>query len=405
MTIEFPENVKKLYKIFKKNGYELYAVGGAVRDALLKRDISDIDFCTNATPSEMLKMFPYAIKTGIKHGTLTIPLSKQYYEVTTYRIDGKYTDSRHPNNVIYSSSLKEDLSRRDFTINAMAANIESGEIIDLFSGRDDLRNKIIRTVGDPFLRFQEDALRMLRAIRFSAKLGFRIEEKTFDAIKELSCTLTNISKERIKTEIWGTLEAKDVKKGLEYLLKTALDKAAFPFLNFPNIEVINTLSIDEKGSAINRFVELLYITKTGLDGAKQEVDFLKCSNFEKDKILHLYKCTLVDIHTMKDEYRKRNFLSLLKRENFDAYFDILKELNYHSYSLKEKFIPFLSSPLSKNELDIKGDDLVKIGLQGEMVGKMLNKCLERVLEDPKLNNKNDLLKIVKEFNSNQVQNE
>ena len=173
---------------------------------MLNIKVDDIDFATSATPEEMLNIFKNAIKTGIKHGTLTIPFRKKYYEVTTFREEEGYSDSRHPDILRYTSDIKSDLSRRDFTINAMAADIETGEIIDPFSGIEDLKKKLVRAVGIAINRFTEDALRMMRAIRFAVKLNFKIENKTYDAIKKLSKNIALISKERIRDEILKIIE-------------------------------------------------------------------------------------------------------------------------------------------------------------------------------------------------------
>lgn len=197
--LKLPEDVKYIINVLNKNNFEAYVVGGCVRDSILKRSINDWDITTNAKPDEVVKLFDKTIKTGIQHGTVTVVLNNENYEVTTYRLDGNYVDGRHPEEIHFVSSLKEDLARRDFTINALAYNEESG-LQDYYRGVEDLQNKIIRAVGDPLKRFDEDALRMLRAIRFSAQLDFEIEENTFNAIKELSYSINRISIERIREE-------------------------------------------------------------------------------------------------------------------------------------------------------------------------------------------------------------
>ena len=204
MTIEIPEAVLKIINRINSAGYEAYIVGGCVRDYLLGRVPCDWDITTDAKPAEIKKLFTRTIDTGIEHGTVTVMEGSIGYEVTTYRIDGEYEDSRHPKNVTFTASLEEDLKRRDFTINAMAYHPEKG-IVDIFGGREDLANHIIRAVGDARSRFGEDALRMMRAVRFAAQLGYTIEDETFHAIRELAPTLANISAERIQTEMVKTL--------------------------------------------------------------------------------------------------------------------------------------------------------------------------------------------------------
>ena len=195
------ENLVALARIFNKHSYSLYLVGGAVRDYILKKENSDYDLTTSATPDEVKVMFKRTIDTGIKHGTVTVIFSGEHYEITTFRTEGDYSDSRHPDSVTFVRSLEEDLKRRDFTINALACDIITGEIIDLHGGTDDLGKGIIRAIGIPEDRFDEDALRMFRACRFAAKLDFTIEENTLKAIKSLHGNIRKVSVERIKDEM------------------------------------------------------------------------------------------------------------------------------------------------------------------------------------------------------------
>ena len=198
--MRIPEQAVGIMKVLTDAGYEAYVVGGCVRDPLLHREPEDWDITTDASPAEVKRLFRRTVDTGIAHGTVTVMVGEKGYEVTTYRIDGDYEDARHPKEVIYTKSLEEDLRRRDFTINAMAYNDRAG-LVDLFGGLDDLREKKIRCVGDPVERFREDALRILRALRFSAQLDAEIEDKTFQALREAAPTLKKISAERIFSEL------------------------------------------------------------------------------------------------------------------------------------------------------------------------------------------------------------
>ena len=200
IKINMPEDVKVILNRLMEHGYEGYAVGGCVRDAILGKEPKDWDITTNASPQEVKGIFQKTIDTGIQHGTVTVMLNKVGYEVTTYRIDGEYEDMRHPKQVTFTSNLVEDLKRRDFTINAMAYNDEVG-LVDEFDGIKDLENRVIRCVGDPLQRFSEDALRIMRAIRFASRYDFDIEERTKDAMKQLATNLQGISVERIKSEM------------------------------------------------------------------------------------------------------------------------------------------------------------------------------------------------------------
>ena len=200
MKVVLPVDVRKIIEKLEANGFEAFAVGGCVRDTLLLREPGDWDITTSATPEEVKGIFSQTIDTGIQHGTVTVLINHVGYEVTTYRIDGEYMDARHPNEVTFTKNLVEDLKRRDFTINAMAYNDRVG-IVDEFDGIGDLERKVIRCVGNPRERFSEDALRMMRAVRFAAQLGFSIDEDTKEAIRELAPTLSKVSKERIAVEL------------------------------------------------------------------------------------------------------------------------------------------------------------------------------------------------------------
>ena len=226
MTIQLPEKVRYIIDILMEAGYDAYAVGGCVRDSILGRKPSDWDITTSALPEQVKGLFRRTVDTGIQHGTVTIMLEKEGFEVTTYRIDGEYEDSRHPKTVIFTPNLIEDLKRRDFTINAMAYNDKAG-IVDAFEGMEDLQRKVIRCVGDAEARFGEDALRIMRAIRFSAQLGYEIEEETGKAIRKLAPTLQNISAERIQVELVKLITS-DNPFWLKYAYDTGVTKVVLP---------------------------------------------------------------------------------------------------------------------------------------------------------------------------------
>lgn len=204
VEIQIPEKVNKIIHTLQEHGYEAYAVGGCVRDSFLGREPMDWDITTSAMPEETKALFPHTFDTGIEHGTITVLLDHEGFEVTTYRVDGKYEDSRHPKEVIFVRNLQEDLLRRDFTINAMAYNEKEG-LVDIFGGMDDLKAGIIRCVGNAQARFSEDALRILRGIRFAAQLGFELEDETREGMRLLAPTLRKISAERIQVELVKTL--------------------------------------------------------------------------------------------------------------------------------------------------------------------------------------------------------
>ena len=202
-TIHLPDEISYAIEILNKNGYKAYIVGGAVRDSVMHTEVSDFDIATDATPDQVHSLFDKCIDTGFSHGTVTVIINHFHMEITTFRQDGNYTDHRRPDSVLFSKNLSDDLSRRDFTVNALAYNHESN-ITDIFGGLDDIENKVLRCVGNAEKRFEEDALRMLRLIRFSAKLGFDVEPSTLSALIKKENLIEYVSKERIREEIIKT---------------------------------------------------------------------------------------------------------------------------------------------------------------------------------------------------------
>ena len=229
INMNLPADVQNIINVLESNGHEAYAVGGCVRDCILGKVPHDWDITTSALPEQVKALFSHTFDTGIEHGTVTVLMNGVGYEVTTYRVDGKYEDGRHPKEVTFTASLEEDLKRRDFTINAMAYNDSRG-LVDLFGGEADLQTGIIKAVGNPTERFTEDALRMLRALRFSAQLGFEIEADTYEAIKKLAPTLERISAERIQVEM-VKLVTSDHPEKLRDVYDTGLSKVFFPELD------------------------------------------------------------------------------------------------------------------------------------------------------------------------------
>jgi tRNA nucleotidyltransferase (CCA-adding enzyme) len=222
------EKGKEILCLLENHGHQAYLVGGCVRDSLLQRSIHDVDICTSALPEEVLSLFDYTIPTGLKHGTVSVMWKGERFEVTTFRTEGQYQNSRHPEHVSFVRSLKKDLERRDFTMNAIAMD-KHGEIVDYFQGIEDLKQKRIRTVGTSKDRFAEDALRMLRAIRFSAQLGFSIEKEILQSIRSTASDLNLISIERKTSEFEKMMAAGEVSHGISYLLQGDIVHQAYPF--------------------------------------------------------------------------------------------------------------------------------------------------------------------------------
>lgn len=398
-----PEKVKFIIDRFKNNNYEAFIVGGSVRDSLLNRKVNDYDITTNALPSITKSLFDKTIPTGIKHGTITILIDKESFEVTTYRIDGEYIDNRKPKEVIFVSDIEKDLSRRDFTINALAYNPDFG-IKDYFNGIDDLNNKIIRAVGEPNLRFQEDALRILRAIRFAAQLNFKIEENTLSAIKTNNKLIKNISKERIRDELLKMLTSNNPQKAILELYHSNLIDYIFNLDNssYNNIEYliksINTINNDLDTRLTHCFFYLF-------NGDLQAIELaLKNFRFDNARIKNI-----VTISQFKNYFKeitsKRDLKKMINLTGFDLTFKILNynlmENPQDSNVLNELKIQLNniianSEPIFLKDLNITGKSLIaELNLKGKSIGDMLNLLLEEVLLDSTLNNYSDLLKLAK----------
>ena len=391
-----PENLVALARIFNKHSYSLYLVGGAVRDYILKKENSDYDLTTSATPDEVKVMFKRTIDTGIKHGTVTVIFSGEHYEITTFRTEGDYSDSRHPDSVTFVRSLEEDLKRRDFTINALACDIITGEIIDLHGGTDDLEKGIIRAIGIPEDRFNEDALRMFRACRFAAKLDFTIEENTLKAIKSLHGNIRKVSVERIKDEMDKLLLSPCPMRGLEYLENTGLMEEIIPEITLTNSLKEAIRRAKENNLPLTSLYAILFSGMSAQDTEKALMH-LKASNREKKEITLLssglgnipYDNTPVSIRRLIKKYGKENILPLFTLRRAYGYTEE-EDIRYEE-KVKEELKK--DPALEIKDLDITGKDLEAIVKPGPEMGRMLNYLLDEVIKNPRLNNRDDLLEL------------
>lgn len=437
MFIKLPEKVKFIIETIQQAGFEAYAVGGCVRDSILGRNPDDWDITTSANPLQVKELFRRTVDTGIKHGTVTVMLEKEGFEVTTYRIDGKYEDSRHPKEVIFTPSLEEDLKRRDFTINAMAYNEKNG-IIDLFGGMEDIQNKKIRCVGDAQARFSEDALRIMRAVRFSAQLGYEIEESTAEAIKLLAPTLKNISAERIQVELVKLVKSPNPdylrfayhfgvtkiilpefdaameteqnnphhcysvgEHTLQSMKEVESDKVLRLALLFHDFGKPVTITTDEKGihhfhghpavseelagkilhrlrfdnDTIRKVTRLVYFHDYGNGVRPTETIVRRAINKVGEELFPLFlKVRQADLNAQSDYKREE------KQSNLEAWKQMYEDI------LKRK------DCVSLKTLAITGSDLIKAGMNpGKEIGETLNSMLELVLEHPEKNNREILL--------------
>ena len=433
--IEITDEIKIIFDTLNNAGYECFMVGGCVRDFLLNITPHDVDFTTNATPDEMKQCFKdfNVIETGIKHGTLTVLINHTPYEITTYRIDGEYLDNRRPESVVFVKDIKNDLARRDFTINAIAYNPSVG-FVDCFNGMQDLKDGIIRCVNEPIKRLNEDALRILRALRFSAVLGYEIEPETQKACFELASLLKNISAERIVVElfktivqpnahkiifdyidIWGVVITELLKmKGFEQhnphhvhdVLKhtcvalEGADKDLVVRLTvlFHDIGKPDSFTMDEKGNGhfYGHAIKSVDITRNILDR-------LKVDNHTKNQVLTLIKYHDLDLQPT-ERYVKRLCYKLGDLEMVKKLILVQRADNYGQAPIHtervDKFnkIDEIISKLeqenlsfSLKDLAVNGTDMINLGLSGKEIGDSLKYLLEAVLNDEVKNEKQALL--------------
>ena len=401
MIIDLPKNVENIIGSLEEHGFEGFAVGGCVRDSLLKKTPKDWDITTDALPVDMKKIFKKTFDTGIAHGTVTVLMDGVGYELTTYRIDGNYSDGRHPDSVSFSKSLSEDLCRRDFTINAMAYSNKKG-IVDLFDGRKDLQNGIIRAVGDAKKRFDEDALRMLRAVRFAAQLGFKIDDDTFAAIKEKAKLLSKVSKERIFVELNKSLNgefAQNIKmvytSGLyRYIGKefAKLNKNIYDFYprKFPNKKHMYWAVFLENIENVEAVKKILFELKS--DNATRNNTYLLVKEL-KNPLPSSDEDIRWSLHRIGADLFC-DYIEILKSDKKNV--DILDKIdtieNRYSLILKENHAYEISM------LDITGKDLMDLGIsKGPKIGEVLEFLLKKVIENPLNNEKSSLLRLAKEF--------
>jgi tRNA nucleotidyltransferase (CCA-adding enzyme) len=436
MQIEMPKEVNIILNILDYYKYEGYIVGGCVRDSILGRNPNDWDICTNCTPHRVMEIFSRfkVIPTGLKHGTVTVVIDDKHFEITTYRVEKEYIDGRRPKEVKFTSSLKADLKRRDFTINAMAYNLQNG-LIDYYGGIRDIADKKIKCVGDPFERFSEDYLRMLRAVRFCAQLDYNLDVQAFKAIKNLSKNIVNISSERVREELNKILLSDNPAKGLELLNETNLLKFIIP-------ELQRCVDFEQKNPYHDKdvFMHTLCVLENTekdlvlrLAALLHDIGKPQCFSIDKRNIGHFYKHHLKGKDITEDILKKlkydnktiesvkilvkehmskfnnvtpkgvKRLINRVGAENIDRLFklqiaDILGSKPPHDFSniqnAKELCEKVLNEkqPMTIKDLDINGYDLIELGIPpGKEIGIILNKLLDIVLDNPILNKKEVLI--------------
>ena len=376
------EVIERLYSA----GESAYIVGGSLRDMMIGNEPNDFDLTTSAEPNRVCEIFSdkRVIKTGIAHGTVTVISHGFPLEITTFRVDGDYLDMRRPESVKFTRRIEDDLSRRDFTVNAMAYNERDG-LIDLFCGAEDIEKKIIRTVGDAECRFSEDALRILRAFRFSAKLGFDIEKETFRAAEKLAEKLSYIAKERIFSELCGTVLAKDASRALCMMTDAGVMKYVLQEYS-PSKEAIERLS-GLRDDLILRFA-VLFADADG-DSVRSELSALKSSTKFKSSVAKVVDASKKSYSAREDVARLRASVG----EDLSHALE-LSILLGNSPKEVEKYISD-DTPCEISQLAIGGRELVAIGYRGKEIGEELCALLERVIAEPSLNRAELLLEIAK----------
>lgn len=435
MHIDLPVKVKKIIRSLEEGGFEAYAVGGCVRDTILGRTPGDWDITTSAPPGGIKAIFPRTVDTGIEHGTVTVLIGREGFEVTTYRIDGKYADNRHPSTVMFTRSLKEDLRRRDFTMNAMAYN-ETDGLKDFFGGMKDLKDGIIRCVGDPGERFLEDALRIMRAVRFAAQLGFDIEDKTRQGIKELAPLLRNISAERISSELIKIVTSENpgmlreaFSLGITGIILPEFDEMMRTGQETPHhmytvgehtIKAMENIRADR----IPRLTMLLHdIAKPKVktmdeDGrahfkmhdaegsvmAREILRRLKFDNYTTDTVVRLVRYH--DYRMPPTPRAVRRAISRIGENLFPLYIEVRMAdvLAQSGYMREEKLrdidevkkcyreIIKKGECVSLKTLAVTGRDLIGAGMEpGRAIGETLSSLLDMVIEHPEYNDKETLL--------------
>ena len=398
MRIDLPDNVKRIIDTLQQAGHEAYAVGGCVRDSLLQRDPEDWDITTSAKPSQVKKLFRRTVDTGIEHGTVTVMFGREGYEVTTYRLDGVYEDGRHPKNVTFTTSLEEDLKRRDFTINAMAYNDGTG-IVDLFHGMDDMAGKTIRAVGDPKERFSEDALRMLRALRFSAQLDYVIEPETERAITELRNNLEKISAERIRTEIQKLLlsDHPDRIRGMHDLGISSIVLQEYDELDEASGDEIGH-SLCRADKAVDVRLSILLLPMKNARG------ILKRLKYDNETIRRVMILTEhADEETELSKPAIRHSIVAVGNDLMPSLFALKRALRHQPDAYIDTYEKLYREILADNDcislkdLAVTGTDLMnELNMkQGKELGSALQYLFSLVLDDPSLNEHAKLIELLK----------
>ena len=443
-----PKIIKDFGSHFFKAGYECYLVGGAIRNMTAGRKATDYDFATNAEPEEVKALFRRVIPTGIRHGTVTVLFGGQQFEVTTYRVEGEYSDSRRPDKVEFTPSIYEDLKRRDFTINSMALDVKTGHIIDPHGGRADLKKGVVRAIGEPVQRFEEDPLRMLRACRFAAQLEFEIEAETFEGIRRCVHKIRSVSAERIRDEFEKTILAPTPSTGIFLMDGSGILGIILPELaackgvtqkGMHRFDVFTHLLLScdfAEPDVVLRLAALFHdIGKPAARDVREDgtttfyrheeisavmshsiLRRLKFPKYVENKVCHLIRNHMFSYDENWSDSAVRRFISRVGKSDMPYLFRLRRADSYgivgeqlplpHLTELERRIDGVIEKDeaLSVTDLDIDGNILAEEGgiPKGPIMGTILSHLLETVLDDPSLNTKDKLLEIAKNFYEQQI---
>lgn len=434
-----PKEIRLIAEKVSSRGKKAYLVGGALRDHFMKRRVgNDFDMATDASPQEIISLFPRVIPTGIKHGTVTVLTGRFSVEITTFRVEGGYTDGRRPDSVKFVADIEEDLSRRDFTMNAMALDVLSGRLYDPFLGQEDIKKRCIRSVGSPVLRFAEDGLRPLRAIRFAAQLGFSIEESTFSAISSALGTFRQVSRERVRDELQKILMSPSPSTGLRLLESSGFLGEILPELlpsrgcgqkGMHSFDVMDHLFLSVDAARMDLAVRLAALfhdagkpaasvldpdgiptfynhEKISAQLAAAAMRRLKFPNEVMDKVLHLIRNHMFNFTEDWSDAAVRRFITKVGVDSIEDLFDLRiadaaatqgtkpDPRPLDAFRKRIDAILLQKTAFSIKDLAVNGNDLALIGVpRGPVMGKILGELLETVLDDPAQNEREILLKI------------
>jgi len=392
-------------RVLNENSYQAFIVGGCVRDLLLGQTPKDWDITTDASPQRVLELFPKTIPTGLQHGTVTVCMGEgveNHFEVTTFRIEGEYSDGRRPDEVFFVMNVEQDLARRDLTINAIAYDPLSHRFVDPFGGVQHLKEGVIKAVGNPLVRFQEDGLRIMRVARFAARFGYAVDPSTFEGMKQSLETLKKVSKERISDELSKTLMSQHSSYGLQLLRDSGALDIACPLLAGRQLPLLSQQ--EQCAGTLETKLAFLY-NKLPAQQVQEELINLKFSSKEIKRVVFLLNM-VEQFYTFEEQHTApayKSFMAALKNHSPDPWEETLRQflhltepMGLASGSLLEEYKGLVV--LARKEMAINGDDLLAAGMAaGPRIKKALDGCYLEILRDPQSNTKYRLLEVARQF--------